>query len=92
MHGQVVDGWLIKKGKQVHKFWKHDGYAVPSHVLEKVKGVVLHTKYDGILYATSATIMEHGKPNNFEGEHQLVMPVEYWRLKDDTARKENADN
>lgn len=82
MHGVIKDGWLIKRGKQVVKFWKHNGYAIPQSDLEKVKGVVLHTEYDGILYQTSKVIMARGRLNQFKDETQYVLPVDEWGKKE----------
>ena len=81
MHGTMVDGWLIKKGKQVVKFWKHNGYAIPAIVLLQVKGVVLHTEYDGILYQTSGKIMNLGEQHNFGDELQYVLEASKWQKK-----------
>jgi hypothetical protein len=92
MHGELKDGWLIKKGKQVQKYWKFNGYAIPFKLLASIKGVVLYTQYDGVLYATSADIMKHGLRNNFQGEEQLVLPLKHWRIKNDTAGEAKADN
>ena len=69
---------LIKRGKQVVKFFKHNGYAVAESDLEKVRGVKLHTKYDGILYADRHVFYLHGISNTYQGEKQLVLPVQYW--------------
>ena len=82
MHGEIVNGWLIKKGKQVVKFWAHGGYAIPFTTLGQVKGAVLHTQYDGVIYAKSATFFMHGIPNDYKGERQIVLPLEYWSKKD----------
>jgi hypothetical protein len=75
---QVVDHTLIKHGKQVQKFWMHDGYAVATEHLEQVRGVKLYTSYDGVLYAPRNVFYQHGKEHNFKGEEQLVLPVKYW--------------
>lgn len=83
MHGIVKDGWLIKRGKQVVKFWKYNGYAIPVEELRKVKGVVLHTQYDGILYQTSEVIFNEGIKNMFKEEEQLVLPSSMWEIKDE---------
>ena len=83
MHGTVVDGWLIKRGKQVVKFWKHNGYAIPAPVLSKVKGVILHTEYDGVLYQESSVIMRDGIYHDFNGEKQYILPTNEWKLKHD---------
>ncbi len=79
-HGRVVDGVLHKAGTAIVKFWKHDGYAINVSDLHEVNGVLLDTKYDGRLYAPVSVLREHGIPNDFEGEEQLVLPVKYWRV------------
>ena len=84
MHGAVNKGWLVKRGKQVVKFWKHDGYAVSAVDLHRVKGVILYTQYDGTLYQTSATILAKGTSNLFGDEVQYVLPVKDWMVRDDT--------
>ena len=82
MHGSVKDGWLVKRGKQVVKFWKHNGYAIPVMALHQVKGVVLHTEYDGILYQTSGKILSQGRPHYFGDELQYVLETAKWLKKD----------
>lgn len=80
MKAQIINNTLVKKGKQVHKFWKHDGYAVAVRHLEQVRGVKLYTEYDGILYADRHLFYKHGIENNYEGEEQLVLPTKYWEV------------
>ena len=83
MHGTVRNGWLIKRGRQVVKFWKLNGYAIPASVLKGVEGVVLYTKYDGVLFQASQVIMRDGIYNEFEKEAQYVLPVTEWKVKKD---------
>jgi hypothetical protein len=78
MKGAIENYDLVKKGKQVVKFWKYGGYAVPVSDLDKVRGVKLYTQYDGILYAPRNVFYAHGIPNNFNGEQQLVLPTNFW--------------
>ena len=78
MKAFIIGHDLVKRGKQVVKFWKHDGYAVSVEHLDKVRGVKLYTEYDGILYAPRHMFYKHGIPNNYEGEAQLILPVKYW--------------
>lgn len=79
MHGKISkDKILVKRGKGVVKFFKHNGYAVPVEALEQVRGVELHTAYDGVLYAPRKQFYNHGIANDFNGEKQLVLPVEFW--------------
>lgn len=80
MKGIIKDFELIKKGKQVQKFWKHNGYAVAIRDLEKVRGVKLYTEYDGILYARREVFYNHGIENIYNGEKQLVLPTKYWEI------------
>lgn len=88
MHGRVKDGWLIKQGKQVVKFWKYGGYAIPVVELQQIDGVILYTQYDGTLYQTSDVILKDGIGHIFNDEVQKVLPVSGWRVKDDTSREE----
>lgn len=81
-HGQVINGVLHKRGSQVVKFWKYNGYAVPVIQVIKVKGVKLYTKYDGKLYASKETFNKHAIPHMFGDEHQLVLPIEHWEVID----------
>jgi len=81
-HGIVQDGWLVKQGKQVQKFWKHNGYGLALSDLDDIKGVVLHTQYDGILWATKEELLKHGQEHMFNDEKQLIMGVHLWHLKD----------
>lgn len=78
MKGAIENYDLVKKGNQVVKFWKYNGYAVPVADLEKVRGVKLYTQYDGILYARRDTFYRNGIPNNYKGEQQLVLPLNQW--------------
>lgn len=85
MHGKLVDGWLVKRGKQVVKFWKHNGYAVPASLVEEdsgIKGVILHTEYDGVLWQTSRNIREKALRHQFEDELQCVLEASKWQKKD----------
>lgn len=77
----TMDGYdLVKKGKQVQKFWKYNGYAVKTNDLEKVRGVKLYTQYDGTLYARRDVFFKYGIANNYNGEEQLVLPTKYWEI------------
>lgn len=87
MHGSIHSGWLVKRGKQVVKFYKHNGYGIPADILPDVKGVILYTEYDGVLYQTSHVIMRDGMQHTFGDELQYVLPVEKWRVRDDTTRE-----
>ena len=80
MKGTIQDNILVKRGKLVVKFFKHNGYAVPVKDLEQVRGVKLYTKYDGILYADRHVFHQHGLWNDFKGEEQLILPVKYWEV------------
>lgn len=80
MKGKIIDYTLVKTGKQVQKFWKYNGYAVAENDLEKVRGVKLYTKDDGILFARREVFYQHGIKNIFNGENQLVLPVKYWEI------------
>lgn len=82
-HGQIIDGTLVKRGTQVVKFWKHNGYAIPTvefhdHGVNKVR---LYTKYDGILEATKEKFDKHGIVNIYQDETQVVLPLEFWEVK-----------
>jgi hypothetical protein len=89
-HGQVVNGWLVKKGAQVQKFWKFDAYGIAQKDLKDTKGVVLHTTYDGVLWATTKEIITRGKPYKYEGnpqgdsrgEAQLILSTDKWHRKE----------
>lgn len=76
--GVVIDQVLVKRGKQVVKFFKYNGYAVAESDIEKVHGVKLYTQYDGILYADRHMFYKHGIPNTYKDEKQLVLPLEHW--------------
>lgn len=78
MKATIIDNVLVKKGKQVVKFWKHNGYAVADEHLQQVRGVKLYTEYDGILYADRHVFYKHGVENNYNGELQYVLPVKYF--------------
>lgn len=80
-HGTLNRGYLIKKGKQVQKFWKFDGYGIAVNDLRRCKGVILHTQYDGVLYAYVDDFAKHGIPHLYKDEQQLVLPTNYWRQK-----------
>jgi len=84
----IVDGVLTKKGKQVHRFWKYKGYAVAVKDLKGIKGVRLHTQYDGVLYADTELFYKHGKPHTFKdiatAEPQLVLEEKYWTVESET--------
>lgn len=77
-HGTVKDGWLIKRDRQVQKFWKYNGYSMNVTDLEGIKGVILHTQYDGVLYASSEELLSLGQSNTFKDEQQVVLDVSLW--------------
>ena len=82
MHGVIVQGFLIKRGKQVQKFWKYDGYGISEQDLNKLdQGVILYTQYDGVLYAYKDTIRDKGIIHDFDGEKQYILPVKDWSVK-----------
>ncbi len=80
MKGTVIDNNLVKRGKQVQKYWKHNGYAVATRDLEQIQGVVLHTEYDGKLYARRDQFYADGIENTYNGEQQLILPTKYWEI------------
>ena len=80
MKGTIIDNILVKRGKQVQKFWKYSGYAVAIKDLEQVRGVKLHTKYDEILYADRHLFYKEGIENTYNGEKQLVLPTKFWEI------------
>lgn len=80
MKGTIIDNNLVKKGKQVVKYWKHNGYAVAEKDLEQIQGVILHTQYDGKLYARRDMFYRNGIENTYNGEKQIVLPTKYWEI------------
>lgn len=80
MHGRIVDHILLKKDKQVIKYRIYNGYAVSEKDLEKVRGVQLYTKKDGIIYARRDQFYKHGIVNDYRGERQYILPVKYWEV------------
>lgn len=80
VHGRVEDGILVKDGKKVVKFWKHNGYGIDIDDLTGgVNGVVLETQYDGKLYSSVSNLFENGIRHDFQGEKQIILPLEFWR-------------
>jgi hypothetical protein len=82
-HGEIINGWLHKRGRSVVKFWMYGGYALPIEELLTVKGVKLYTQYDGKLQAERGIFNKHGIPHLFKDgrgklEHQLILPLQYW--------------
>lgn len=75
----TADGVLVKRGKQVVKFWKHNGYAINEQDLQRCRLIRLETAYDGTLEATPDTVRAKGIANNFKGEQQYVLPVADWK-------------
>lgn len=78
MHGQISEDKLIKRGKQVVKYRRYNGYAVAESDLEKVHGVELHTKEDNIIYAPRHLFYQEGIINDFNGEKQYILPLHHW--------------
>lgn len=78
MKGSIENGVLVKRGKQVVKYRRLNGYAVPIVDLDKVKGVQLYTSEDGVIYSPVETFFKKGIFNDFNGEKQQVLPVQYW--------------
>lgn len=78
--GTIIDNILVKRGKQVIKYWKYNGYAVKEEDLEKVRGVKLYTEYDGVLYADRHLFYKHGIDNFYNNEAQKVLPTKYWEV------------
>lgn len=81
LHGKLTDGKiLVKRGRQVQKFWKYGGYGVAVRDLEWVHGVEIHSRYDGRLYAPREKFYQAGIVHNFNGEEQMVLPVKHWEI------------
>lgn len=80
MKGKIIDNVLVKKGKQVQKYWKYNGYAVAVKDLEQVRGVKLYTEYDGVLYARREQFYNDGIENIYNGEKQLILPTKFWEI------------
>lgn len=78
--GDLVNGRLIKKGKQVVKFYMHNGFGIPAALLNDsaIKEVEIH--YEGKVYRASTIefemngIPEHRPPY----EEQLILPIRYF--------------
>jgi hypothetical protein len=83
MKGKIIDYTLVKTGKQVQKFWKYSGYAVSENDLEKVRGVKLYTKDDGILYARREVFYQHGATCQVLGDFGM-------RVRDKAPRRETS--
>lgn len=80
VHGRIEDGVLVKDGKKVVKFWKHDGYGIAiSDLVGGVSGVILDSQYDGKLYSSVDNLFENGIRHDFNGEKQIILPVQFWR-------------
>ena len=80
VHGRIEDGILIKDGKKVVKFWKHNGYGIAvTDLVGGVNGVILDTQYDGKLYSSVDNLFENGIRHQFGEEKQVILPVQYWR-------------
>lgn len=82
-HGEVINGWLHKRGPQVVPFWAKRSYAIPVEELTKVEGVKLFTKYHGKLKADRETFNSYGVPHlytddNGRLEHQILLAFDKW--------------
>lgn len=80
VHGRIEDGILIKDGKKVVKFWKHNGYGIAiSDLGGDVNAIILKTKYDGNLYTSVDNLFKNGIPHEFGDEKQIILPLQHWR-------------
>lgn len=79
MKGRVDEHILHKRGRQVQKFFKHNGYGINVDDLHEINGIVLETKYDGKLFTSVSNLRENGITHYFGEEKQLILPVQYWR-------------
>lgn len=75
-----MGGTFVKRGTQVVKYWKENGYAVPQELFLKhpVKKVRLYTKYDGVITATKEAFNKYGKLHLFGDEMQIILSLQYW--------------
>lgn len=80
--GDLVDGTLIKKGKQVQKMYAMDGFGLAKSLLDRyqIDDVELH--YEGKVYeATISAIRRYGIPyHNPRYEPQLIVPASRFRV------------
>lgn len=78
--GELKGGVLIKKGKQVKRFKKYDGYAIPEGLLQDETVKYIRVIDEVGIYEASIGLFKnkgiryHRKPY----ESQLVLPRKYW--------------
>lgn len=81
--GDLINGTLIKKGKQVQKMYAMDGFGIASQILDEndIEEVQLH--YEGKVYeATIREVRRYGIPYKHPRfEKQIIMPAARFRVR-----------
>lgn len=80
--GDLINGTLIKKGRQVQKMYAMDGFGIATQILDEndIQNVQLY--YEDKVYETSVKeLRRFGIPyHNPKYEPQIIMPVSRFRV------------
>lgn len=81
--GDLIDGTLVKRGKQVQKMYSMDGFGVAKQLLNRreIENIELH--YDDYVYtAPVETFQRFGIPYHHPPfEPQLILPVNHFQMR-----------
>lgn len=82
--GELKDGVLIKKGKQVVLFRNYDGFGLSTKILENTGIKKISLEYKGVLYQTTPqAFKELGITYKNKYDEQKILQRKYWASKPD---------
>ena len=77
--GELKDGVLIKKGKQVVLFRNYDGFGLSKRILKNTGIKKISLEYSGTIYQTTPQVfIDHGITYTNRYDEQIVLPRKYW--------------
>lgn len=77
--GELKDGVLVKKGRQVVLFRRYDGFGFTQKIVDTPGIQKILVNYNGVEYITSPAVLSaHGIRYDNHGEEQIVLPRKWW--------------
>ena len=86
--GELEDGVLTKKGRQVMMFYKHNGFGMSDSVFNQHPVEVVRVHYRGDVYeAGRDDFLTRGIAHNYQGDAQHILPLPFWNKIDSNQLK-----
>lgn len=82
--GELKDGDLIKRGKQVVLFRRYDGFGFSRKIIDTPEIKQIRVEYQDKTYTTTPMMfVTRGIPYSNGDDKQLILPRKWWAVKDD---------